>query len=668
MNDEALKKLWREQPLALPAPLTGREASDAMNGKMRRFDRCIWRRDFGEVAACLVVAVVFGGYFFWFPSALARLGCVITILSAVFIGWRLLSSKRRAGKSRPGASVMEALQVELRKVENQIGLLRSVWWWYILPVTVGYEVFFFGVNREATDRMAFVAVGLAMGLGLDWLNQRAVRKQLMPLKEELESLLGIPPEIRKVMKSDPIKTIMQILLVITVGAVLLGGLASRLRAQGKPRSDAEIQAMLERCVAGQGRAPGLAVGIIDDSGARLFCKGTLEKGAGGEVNGETVFEIGSITKVFTALLLEEMAESGEVKLDDPIGKYLPASVKTPARQGRQITLVDLATQTSGLPRLPDNLAPKDSDNPYADYTVEQLYEFLARYELKRDIGEKYRSSNLGGGLLGHVLALRAGTNYEALALERICQPLGMSSTRITLSPELKARLATGHNAFGAPVKNWDLPTLAGAGALRSTANDLLKFVAANIGLTHCSLSHAMMETHQPRHRAGAFRKIGLMWQIDTAHDTVWHNGGTGGYRSYIGFKAEKRRGVVVLANSANDVDDIGQYLLGDRAEVKDYKAPKARKIAAINPRVFDGFVGQYQFPMSKVRMTITREGDRLFGQMTGQQKIEFFPETETDVFCTVVDAQMTFVKDASGQVTHLILHQNGIDQKVRKEK
>ena len=281
MNDEALKKLWREQPLALPAPLTGREASDAMNGKMRRFDRCIWRRDFGEVAACLVVAVVFGGYFFWFPSALARLGCVITILSAVFIGWRLLSSKRRAGKSRPGASVMEALQVELRKVENQIGLLRSVWWWYILPVTVGYEVFFFGVNREATDRMAFVAVGLAMGLGLDWLNQRAVRKQLMPLKEELESLLGIPPEIRKVMKSDPIKTIMQILLVITVGAVLLGGLASRLRAQGKPRSDAEIQAMLERCVAGQGRGAGLAVGIIDDSGARLFCKGTLEKGAGG---------------------------------------------------------------------------------------------------------------------------------------------------------------------------------------------------------------------------------------------------------------------------------------------------------------------------------------------------------------------------------------------------
>ena len=144
--------------------------------------------------------------------------------------------------------------------------------------------------------------------------------------------------------------------------------------------------------------------------------------------------------------------------------------------------------------------------------------------------------------------------------------------------------------------------------------------------------------------------------------------GPGATGRYIGFKAEKRRGVVVLANSANDVDDIGQYLLGDRAEVKDYKAPKARKIAAINPRVFDGFVGQYQFPMSKVRMTITREGDRLFGQMTGQQKIEFFPETETDVFCTVVDAQMTFVKDASGQVTHLILHQNGIDQKVRKEK
>lgn len=461
---------------------------------------------------------------------------------------------------------------------------------------------------------------------------------------------------------------MQMTLLLAAAAVFLGALAVRLRAQEKPRTDADINAMLDRCVVEQRRAPGLVVGIIDDKGARLFCKTSPENGTGGEVNGDTVFEIGSITKVFTGLLLEEMVESGEVKLDDPIGKFLPASVTTPARNGRQITLLDLATQTSGLPRMPDNFAPKDDGNPYADYTVAQLYDFLSRYELKRDIGEKYEYSNLGGGLLGHVLALRAGTNYETLVVRRICDPLGMSSTRITLPPELKSRLATGHNSSGMPVKNWDIPTLAGAGALRSTANDMLKFVAANIGLTNSSLSNAMRQTHQPRHSGGLFRKIGLMWQIDSANDTVWHNGGTGGYRSYIGFKAEKRRGVVVLANSANDMDDIGQYLLGDRSDVKDFQAPKARKVAHVDPRVFDDFVGQYQFSTAPVTMTMTREGNRLFGQITGQQKIEFFPESETDVFCTVVDAQMTFVKDSAGKVTHLILHQNGIDQKVTKVK
>ncbi|MGA2173553.1 MAG: hypothetical protein ABSH38_01080 [Verrucomicrobiota bacterium] len=190
MNDDALKKLWREQPLPLPPTLTGPQAIASINQKMRRFERTIWWRDFREVAACLVVAGVFGCFFFMCPTALARAGCVITVLSAVFIGWRLLSSKRRAGKDNPNAPVMEALQGELSKVENQIRLLRSVWWWYILPLTVGYETFFFGVNRNAADRAVFVSVGVLMGLAINWLNQYAVRKYLMPLKEELESLLG----------------------------------------------------------------------------------------------------------------------------------------------------------------------------------------------------------------------------------------------------------------------------------------------------------------------------------------------------------------------------------------------------------------------------------------------------------------------------------------------
>src|SRR5262249_20674414 len=157
--------------------------------------------------------------------------------------------------------------------------------------------------------------------------------------------------------------------------------------------------------------------------------------------------------------LSDMVERGDLALNDPIAKYLPAEVKVPERGGRAITLQDLSTHTSGLPRMPTNFTPKDAGNPYADYSVEQMYQFLSGYTLTRDIGAQYEYSNLGGGLLGHVLTRRTGTDYEALVGSRITTPLNMSNTRITLSPELRTRLATGHNERLVPVSNWDLPTL-----------------------------------------------------------------------------------------------------------------------------------------------------------------------------------------------------------------
>jgi CubicO group peptidase (beta-lactamase class C family) len=485
-----------------------------------------------------------------------------------------------------------------------------------------------------------------------------------------EQPLALPPELTETddMKSNPVKTMITILLIIGGGVLLLGGGAAWIYAQGMPETDSDIAALLDKCVAQQRRAPGIVIGIIDDKGSKVFARGVRQNGQVAAVNGDTLFEIGSVTKVFTALILQEMADSGEVKLDDPISKYLPSAVKTPTRNGRTITLVDLATQTSALPRLPDNMTPKDANNPYADYTVEQMYDFLTRCQLKEDIGAKYLYSNLGVGLLGHILALKAGTNYEALVVSRVCDPLLMNSTRMTLSPELKARLAPGHNAAGETVENWELPTLAGAGGLRSSANDMLKFLAANVGLANCSLSKAMIATQQPRHSSGFLRKIGLIWQIQTASGTTWHNGGTGGYHSYIGFKKNPPRAVVVLANSANDIDDIGQYLLGDRSDVADFKPPKARKEARIDPRIYDSYAGLYKFPASDSTLTVTSEDNHLFVRLTGQERYEVFPESETDFFYKVVDAQLTFEKDASGAVTDVILHQNGRDQKAARVK
>jgi len=256
--------------------------------------------------------------------------------------------------------------------------------------------------------------------------------------------------------------------------------------------------------------------------------------------------------VFTALLLANMAERGEVALRDPVVKYLPPGTKMPERNGRSITPVDLATHTSGLPRLPTNMSPKDPNNPYADYSVKQLYEFLSTYQLSRDIGSQYEYSNLGGGLLGHALALRAGMSYEDLVESRICAPLGMNSTRITLTPEMKGRLAGGHNAALETVENWDLPTLAGAGALRSTANDLLTFVAANLGYTKSPLASAMaamLKERRPTGQPGL--EVALGWHIFTTggKEIIWHNGGTGGYRSFMGLGPKARVGGVVLSNA-----------------------------------------------------------------------------------------------------------------------
>jgi hypothetical protein len=194
MNEDELKKLWREQPLSLPPELTETKQLDALRKKMTRFGRTIWWRDLREVTACLFIIAMFGLYFFLFPSALARLGCVLTILSAIFIACRLLWSKRQAGEAILSASIMDSLRVELRKVQTQIRLLRTVWWWYILPITAGVEVFYFGVHRDWQGRIYSVIFALLLGGFLNWLNQHAVRRYLVPLKNELESLLGGPCE------------------------------------------------------------------------------------------------------------------------------------------------------------------------------------------------------------------------------------------------------------------------------------------------------------------------------------------------------------------------------------------------------------------------------------------------------------------------------------------
>ena len=391
---------------------------------------------------------------------------------------------------------------------------------------------------------------------------------------------------------------------------------------------------------------GIVVGLLDANGARRIVA------LGVDANG--VFEIGSITKTFTATILADMVVRGEARLDDPVAKYLPSSAHIPSRNGRQITLGDLATQSSGLPRMPSNFAPRDQTNPYADYSVDQMYAFLAGYQLPRDIGETYEYSNLGMGLLGHTLALKVGLSYEDLVKRRVLTPLGMRETAISLTPAMRSRLQPGHDAEGKVVPNWDLPTLAGAGALRSTANDMLTFLAANLDTTARPLARAMRDAHTPRREAGsAAMRIGLAWHI-LARPTgsiVWHNGGTGGYRAFAGFDPVRRVGVVVLCNSGNEsMDDLGFHLLDETFPLQPPPAPRTE--VAVDSLVLQRWVGEYELAPT-FHIVVTREGTHLFAQATAQPRFGIFAESDSTFFLKAVDAQLTFRPDG------LVLHQSG---------
>jgi CubicO group peptidase (beta-lactamase class C family) len=378
----------------------------------------------------------------------------------------------------------------------------------------------------------------------------------------------------------------------------------------------------------------------------------------GALTGQTVFEIGSITKAFTGILLADMAARGELRLEEPVAALLPAGTRVPEWNGKVITLLDLSTQSSGLPRLPTNMPFADPGNPYADYSDSLLFAFLADYTLTRDIGARYEYSNLGVGLLGNALARRAGRSYETLLQERILGPLGLTDTRITLSPELRARVAPGHNSEGVPVSMWDLPALAGAGALRSTAEDMLAFLAANINGASGTLGQALAMAREPRRPAGSpLLNIGLGWHILTRNglNVVWHNGGTGGYRSFAGFDPVRRIGVVVLTNSQSDNDDIGFHLLDPTVPLDSTRSMAPVKVPEA---VLQDYVGEYELAPG-FKIAVTREGSNLYGQATGQDRFQMFPRGEQEFFLRVVQARIEFQRDAEGKVTSLVLFQGG---------
>jgi CubicO group peptidase (beta-lactamase class C family) len=399
---------------------------------------------------------------------------------------------------------------------------------------------------------------------------------------------------------------------------------------------------------------GVVVGLVDAAGEEFFSRGRL-RADGPPVDEQTIFEIGSITKVFTAAVLADMARHGELSLDDPVARLLPPPARVPSVGDRPITLADLASHRSGLPRLPDGFDGTDMENPYAAYTGADLLAFLAGHELERDPGSRYEYSNLGAGLLGYALAQRAGTSYETMIVDRIARPLGMTDTRIGLSTGQRGRLARGH-AGRREVGNWEFDALAGAGALRSTARDMIRFVRANFEPGDDDPRPALREMRSRLRETGAEgHSIGLGWHVLSRHGKTifWHNGQTGGYHAFCGFDAEAGRGAVVLANSAEDIDGIGLHLLNQGFEL-----PALRAVATVPADALEDLVGTYEVGPG-LFLHVTREGTQLFAQLTGQPAFPVYPASPLEFFFEIVEARLTFVRGEGGIVDRLVLHQDG---------
>jgi serine-type D-Ala-D-Ala carboxypeptidase/endopeptidase len=365
----------------------------------------------------------------------------------------------------------------------------------------------------------------------------------------------------------------------------------------------EIKDRLNALVDSNRTKAAIVIGIVDPNGTQFYSNGKISNTNNTNVDQNTIFAIGSNTKVFTTVLLAEMVEEGLVKLNDPIDKYLPPNVTIPQYKGHKITIEDLATHTSGLPEFPSNYCPsfaisnaqsledkvqhvRNLMSCTKNFTIGQLYQSLSNTTLTREPGSKYEYSTFGTGLLGRILTLKSNmSSYDELLTERILNVLGMNSTSIYLSDEQKSRLAIGHlSGRELPLFNISNPLVPGGG-LYSSADDLLKFISANIGLIKTKLDSAMQTSHLIRHSTGFLIPnniavsgkngdielyIGLGWLVTTnlGNEIIWHNGGTiGGYNAFMGFNPDTKRGIVVLCNTGRADVDITTLALNQKGKL-----------------------------------------------------------------------------------------------------
>ncbi len=315
------------------------------------------------------------------------------------------------------------------------------------------------------------------------------------------------------------------------------------------------------------KTPGLLVGIIDPDSSYIFPYGVMEKGGKEPIPLDAIFEVGSITKVFTSSLLSLLVGEQQLSLDSPLSSFSLEGFQNPKWDGDDLTIKSLATHCSGLPKLPQNFGSKEKDasNPYAFYTRDDLFSFLNNYHPETE-KPSYRYSHIGYALLGEIITQSTRTPYADLLNERLLEPIGLDDTRFSLSELQKERLCKGYSIIGQEKTPWDAQVFNSAVGLKSSMNDLLRFIALFLEDSPSELSESLLTTCAPQTTTSISKvSMGLGWHIfqpkKKFYDVVAHSGVTSGHRAYIGFVRETHTAVIILANSEAVMNAAGNIIL-----------------------------------------------------------------------------------------------------------
>ncbi len=420
----------------------------------------------------------------------------------------------------------------------------------------------------------------------------------------------------------------------------------------------ELEAMAQ-AVLEEGLSPSFVVGVRRGGQSFVRGYGSIDD-AGTAPDGDTLYEIGSVSKVFTGTLLADAHLRGEVGLEDELSKYAPEGIRVPQKGDEPIRLWHLATHTSGLNRMPPGYAPPDWNDPFAGGTASDIWNAVAASKLRRAPLAKVQYSNFAVGLLGQVVCGPTEADYENRLVERITGPLGMADTHLVLAPERAPRLAQGHDAAIRASNRWQFDVLGGAGGITSSVHDMLKFAQANLAPTDDGIGPALHLAQVPRHEMeDAPISIGLCWHRNSKTGVLWHNGQTGGYHAFLALKPEHDIAVIVLSACSDGTTEIlGNRLYQVLMGGPDVPAFDLKRSVHVDPQVLARYAGEYELALAGT-FVIEHDEIGLIATLADQPAIRLYAESETAFFYRVVDARITFEMEED-EVKTLVLHQNGM--------